>query len=113
VAGTGGDYEALVRLFKAMGHPTRLGLLKRISVGTFCVSELHRHLDQSQSSTSQHLAILRDRGLVVPDRRGNMTCYSLADERLVELLALAEKVVGPEPRDAVPESLEASEVLAL
>jgi DNA-binding transcriptional ArsR family regulator len=88
-----GDYEALARLFKAMGHPTRLGLLKRISTGSFCVSELQRHLDQSQSSISQHLAILRDRGLIVPERRGNMTCYYLADERIADLLALAETLL--------------------
>ncbi len=93
-----GDSKVLARALKAMGHPTRLGLLKRISAGTFCVSELQRHLDRSQSSISQHLGILRECGLVVPERRGNMTCYSLADERIAELLTLAESIVGVEAR---------------
>jgi len=103
------DYEALARSLKAMGHPTRLGLLKRMSKGMFCVSELQRDLDRSQSSISQHLAILRDRGLVVPERKGNMTCYSLADERIADLLALAERILSTGPHSAPARSLRADQ----
>ncbi len=95
-----------------MGHPTRLGLLKRISTGMFCVSELQRDLDRSQSSISQHLAILRDRGLVVPERKGNMTCYLLADERIAELLAFAESVLEVEPQRTQAGRLQADAVPA-
>jgi DNA-binding transcriptional ArsR family regulator len=41
---------------------------------------------------SQHLAILRDRGLVVPERRGNMTCYRLADGRIADLIREAREI---------------------
>jgi DNA-binding transcriptional ArsR family regulator len=41
---------------------------------------------------SQHLAILRDRGLVVPERRGNMTCYRLADGRIADIIREAREI---------------------
>lgn len=87
-------YRGLASAFKAMGHPTRLALLVQISKRPFCVSELQQELNQSQSNTSQHLAILRDRGLVVPERKGNTTCYQLADERIADLLSLGVLLIG-------------------
>lgn len=90
-------YENLAQILKAMGHPTRWGILKKIMGSTFCVSDLERDLGRSQPNISQHLGILRDRGLVVPERKGNMTCYRLADERIADLIRLAEQVFGKEP----------------
>lgn len=83
----------LADAFKALGHPVRLALLRRIIAGEPCVSELQGEVGQSQPSISQHLGVLRDRGLVVPLRKGNRTCYRLRNEGLSELLELAESVL--------------------
>jgi ArsR family transcriptional regulator len=88
------NQRRLADLFKAIGHPTRLRILKEVLRKPYCVSELQRRLDQTQPNISQHLAILRDRGLVVPERRGNLTCYHLADERVRELLDMASAIVS-------------------
>ncbi len=86
------DYEHLARIFKALGHPTRLALLAKTIGGEFCVADLQEHLDRSQANISQHLAVLRDRGLALAERRGNQVCYRLADERLAEIIDLAADI---------------------
>lgn len=85
----------LASIFRALGNPTRLGILRRAIDGPLCVAELQAQLGCSQPNISQHLAVLRDRGVVVPEREGNRVCYRLADERITELLALAERTFGP------------------
>jgi len=83
----------LAAFFKAMGHLTRLRILERIAAGEFCVSELEADLDRRQANISQHLAILRDRGLVIPIRKGKMVCYRLADERIAEVIRQVRAVL--------------------
>lgn len=88
------ENRVVANALKALGHPTRLRLLQDIAQGPLCVQELQRNAGESQSNISQHLAILRDRGLVVPERKGNMTCYHLADEHIADLIALATRLFG-------------------
>jgi DNA-binding transcriptional ArsR family regulator len=80
------DEMRLAHVLRAMGHPTRLRILERIAEGEFCVSDLQRELEQSQPNISQHLAKLRDCGLIIPERRGGMTCYRLADDRIAAVI---------------------------
>jgi len=100
------DDERLADIFKAMGHPLRLRLLRDVARGELCVSALGRQADSAQATVSQHLRILRDRGLVVPERRGGMTCYRLADKRIADLVRRARNVFGlnGEPKAASPKA---------
>ncbi len=91
---TQSDDMRLAALFRAMGHPTRLRILERITAGEFCVSELETDLDRRQANISQHLAILRDRGLVTPLRKGKMVCYRLANGRVAELIHRGRDILG-------------------
>jgi DNA-binding transcriptional ArsR family regulator len=50
------------------------------------VSALAELLDTPQPTTSRHLTILRERGLVVPERAGNIVVYRLADSRIIDVL---------------------------
>ena len=84
----------LAAVLRGMGHPTRLRILERIMRGELCVSELGNALGLRQANVSQHLAILRDRGLVVGERRGNLTCYYLADPRIEGVIALLKEMLG-------------------
>ena len=94
------DYEPLAQMFKALGHPTRLGIIAKIISGEFCVIELQEHLDRSQANLSQHLAVLRERGLAIPERQGNKVCYRLADERITQIVALAADIADSVKRAA-------------
>ena len=94
MAETENDHIRLATLFKGMGHPTRLRILERITACEFCVSELETNLDRRQANISQHLAILRDRGLVTPVRKGKMVCYRLADDRVADLIHRGRDILG-------------------
>lgn len=87
------DDMRLAAFFKAMGHPTRLRILETIAASEFCVSELETDLDRRQANISQHLAILRDRGLVTATRKGKMVCYKLADERIADMIRRVRAVL--------------------
>ena len=84
--------EEMARAFKALGNPTRLGILRRIIDEQMCVGELQDELDRSQPNISQHLGVLRDRGVVVAERDGNRVSYRPADQRLAQLLDLAAAI---------------------
>lgn len=84
--------EEMARVFRALGNPTRLGILRRILNGEMCVGDLQEELDRSQPNISQHLSVLRDRGVVVAERDGTRVSYRPAHPRLGELLELAAEV---------------------
>jgi DNA-binding transcriptional ArsR family regulator len=94
--------ERLARVFKALGHATRLGILKRTAEGQWCVGDLQEQLQCSQPNISQHLAVLRNRGLVVPCREGNRVCYRLTDERIADVLQTAQSIFAPESAGSAP-----------
>ena len=66
------------RLLKALANEKRLMLLCLLAEGERSVSELNSRLDLSQSALSQHLAILRDDGLVTSRREAQSIYYGLA-----------------------------------
>ena len=74
---------------KVCGHPLRLRLLCRIAAGTEpCVSDLWLCLDQPQPVISQHLAVLKQRGIVKSRVCGNRRVYSIVDPFVQRLIAL-------------------------
>jgi len=93
----------LAAFFRAMGHPTRLRILEKIVAGEFCVSDLETDLDRRQANISQHLAILRDRGMVIPTRKGKTVCYRLADGRIADLIHHARDILSlAQDKEPVP-----------
>jgi len=93
----------LASMLKVLGHPTRLRILRKIAEGEFCVSDLERELEQTQPNISQHLAKLRDCGLIIPVRRGGMTCYHLNAEQFTRLIGQVSELMGLAPdREGVP-----------
>ena len=66
-----------VRLFKALGDPTRLRIVKLLEGGELCVCQLMAVLKMGQSRISRHLAILKEAGLIVDNRKGKWVHYRL------------------------------------
>lgn len=67
---------------KAMANRDRLMMLCRLSMGEASVGELVEVTGVSQSLVSQHLAMLRDSGVVTARADKQMRIYSIADERV-------------------------------
>ena len=79
-------------LLKAMANPVRLLVLCQLAEGEKSVGELERVVDVSQSALSQHLGLLRQRGLVKPRRAGQTIFYSLDGPEAPALLAALYEV---------------------
>jgi DNA-binding transcriptional ArsR family regulator len=78
-------------LCKALNDPKRLMVLYALADGPRSVGDLAETIDAPQANVSQHLALLRDRGLVGTERRGNRVIYSL---RYPEVVAAVETLRG-------------------
>ena len=84
-----GDLRTYARLLRAVAHPARLRILDELIPGTRCVGSICDLLDMPQPNVSQHLAMLKQHGLVACDKQGVLRCYRLTKPGLVEgLLAL-------------------------
>jgi ArsR family transcriptional regulator len=74
-ASTDADVE-LARLAKALGHPTRVRILRLVAERTTCpTGELAAELPFAQSTVSEHLRILRDAGLIRTEDAQGRPCY--------------------------------------
>ena len=78
------------KLFRGFADSSRLSILELLREGEKTVSELVSATGLSQSNVSNHLACLRDCGLVSARPEGRFTLYSLADDTVQELLAQAD-----------------------
>ena len=67
-------------MFKALGHPSRLLIIDTLADGEQCVSQLTKKLGCDSSTASNHLAVLRNVGLVLDDKRGQQVFYRLGAE---------------------------------
>jgi DNA-binding transcriptional ArsR family regulator len=86
---------------KVCGHPVRLKLLCVIERENACVTELWRCLNQSQPVVSQHLAVLKEKGIVEARIEGNKRIYSICDSFIRDIVKSLE-VENDEPvRDPV------------
>ena len=83
--------EELARLHKALSVPVRLEILRRIAERPLCVNAITGLLRVSQPAVSQHLAVLRQAGLVRGEKSGYMVHYSLNRERLQEFRKAVER----------------------
>lgn len=67
-----------VKLFKALGDPTRLRIVKLLEEGELCVCQLTAVLQMGQSRISRHLSILKQAGLIADRKQGKWVHYRLS-----------------------------------
>src|SRR5271169_5790094 len=81
--------ENLAATFKALGDPTRVAIVNRLSTTeAVCVCDLTAAFELSQPTISHHLRILRDAGLVEAERRGTWAYYRLVPDAIDNLRAV-------------------------
>lgn len=79
------DKNELAGAYKALSVPARLKILELIAGRPLCVNAITSFLEISQPAVSQHLAVLRNAGLVSGTRQGYMVHYRVNRQRLEEL----------------------------
>jgi ArsR family transcriptional regulator, virulence genes transcriptional regulator len=84
-------------LLKALSNPSRLLVLCHLANGTeLSVNQIVNRVGLSQSALSQHLAKLREEGLVATRKQAQTVFYRIADPRAERLLGLLQEIYCPE-----------------
>lgn len=87
--------SAAACMFRSLGEPARLAILRHLVLGEHNVKDLTAHLGLAQSTVSAHLACLRDCALVTFRAQGRATMWSLAaGPELLAVLAAAEQLLA-------------------
>jgi DNA-binding transcriptional ArsR family regulator len=82
------------KLFRGFSDPSRLSILAVLNDGARTVSEIVEDTGLSQSNVSNHLGCLRDCGLVFARQQGRFVYYELSDQRVGQLLNLADELLA-------------------
>jgi DNA-binding transcriptional ArsR family regulator len=86
------NFEKDSEMLKALGHPVRLKILYGlISVDECNVNKIVENLNTPQSTISQHLGILKSRGIISPKKDGVKTCYTIADKRVLKIFKILKE----------------------
>jgi DNA-binding transcriptional ArsR family regulator len=79
---------------EGLADPTRILILYTLDEKARNVTELAAALGVSQPTTSRHLKMLRNRGMVIAERKAQAVVYSLTDRRVIEALDILRAVLA-------------------
>lgn len=77
---------------KAMSHPLRLKILCTLGSHSVSVQAIVDRVGTTQSNISQHLAILKEKGILDCKKNANRVYYYVDDERTLQLISLMREV---------------------
>lgn len=86
------DISRASRSLKAMSHPLRLKILCTLGDQEVSVQDIVDAVGTSQSNISQHLAILRDKGILASRKDANKVYYRVGDTRTLRLIGMMQEV---------------------
>ncbi len=86
------DIDRASRSLKAMSHPLRLKILCTLGADEVSVQDIVEQVGTSQSNISQHLAILRDKGILTSRKDANRVFYCVSDNRTLRLISMMREV---------------------
>ncbi len=92
------DIDRASRSLKAMSHPLRLKILCTLRDKEVSVQDIVDNVGTSQSNISQHLAILRDKGILASRKDANRVFYRVGDARTLRLISMMQEVFCSAPR---------------
>lgn len=85
------DLAQRAKVFKALGHPSRLLMVEALGQGEKCVCELRELVGSDISTVSKHLTVLKEAGLVRDERRGTNIYYSLRMQCVTAFLSCVRR----------------------
>ena len=87
------EEEMQVKIFKALGHPVRMKIVKILFEGEMCACKFINDVEFSQSNLSQHLKILKEAKIVSSEKRGMNVIYTLTNSNIAEIIKISEKAI--------------------
>ncbi len=84
--------EKASQAMQAMAHPLRLKILCLVGNQELPVLEIVDAVGTTQSNVSQHLAVLREQGILVSRKEANKVFYRIEDPRIVRMIALTREI---------------------
>lgn len=100
------DIDRASRSLKAMSHPLRLKILCTLGAREISVQEIVESVGTSQSNISQHLAILRDKGILDSRKDANRVYYRVGDERTLLLIDMMRQVFCTSPIETTSNQIQ-------
>ena len=87
--------EKLAALAKALGHPARLGVIRMLHEKQTCIGcDIVDEIGLAQSTTSEHLRILKAAGIITGEVESPRVCYSLNTKALEPLRCFLDEIAG-------------------
>jgi DNA-binding transcriptional ArsR family regulator len=86
------DIQQAARAVKAIAHPLRLKILCILGDQEISVQDIVEQVGTSQSNISQHLSILRDKGVLATRKDANRVFYRIGDLRTLKLIGMMRDV---------------------
>src|ERR1700693_971562 len=90
--GKGENIREASAAMQAMAHPLRLKILCLVGSQELSVLEIVDAVGTSQSNVSQHLAILRDHGILEARKEANKVFYRIGDARVLQMISLTRQI---------------------
>lgn len=100
-------YRLHAGLCQGLADPKRLLIINALRGGERSVTDLCAELDLPQTNVSQHLAVLRNKGLVDVRKDGQWAFYSLTSPKIIQAMDLLREVMAEQLNSTAP--LEASD----
>ena len=91
--------DARARVLKALAHPTRLFLVEELEKGEQCVCDLTALIGADVSTVSKHLAVLKQAGILLDDKRGNQVFYRLRVPCILNFFGCVESVLDSRAKE--------------
>jgi len=89
---TAEQLEKAANMLKAIAHPMRIAIINYLEDGKqLTVTEIHERLGIEQSTTSHHLGILKDKGVLLSKREGKNTYYCLKHDTISSIVECISK----------------------
>ncbi|MBN2444448.1 MAG: winged helix-turn-helix transcriptional regulator [Spirochaetales bacterium] len=84
---------ARAKILKALAHPSRIFIVEKIKDKPYCVRELAEMIGIDQSTTSKHLSILKNAGIIADKKEGTTVYYSLRCGCIMDFIGCIENVI--------------------
>lgn len=94
-------YNVFAKIIKAIAHPTRLFIIDELTQKERCVCELTKLIGDDISTVSKHLAVLKNAGIVVSEKRGTQVYYKLHCPCILKFLGCIESVAITQAQESL------------